>query len=204
VSALSTRVVGVVLAAGRGERLRPLTDTRPKALCTVGGVALVDLAIDRLRPNVDAIAVNAHYLREQLEAHLAGNDVHVSVEEPEALGTAGALGHLRDWIDGRDVLLTNSDAWYSVRPPALTGPRMQLLVVKDPARRDFDDWRYAGTAFMPWSVVATLPDASAGLYEVCWREAWATNSLDLVPYDGGFIDCGTPEDLRAANEATHG
>ena len=106
----------MLLAAGRGERLRPLTDTRPKALLPVDGVPLVDLAIERLRPHVAEVAVNAHYLHDQLERHLAGRDVHVSVEQPVALGTAGALGALRDWIAGRDVLVTNADAWYGDQP----------------------------------------------------------------------------------------
>ena len=192
-----------MLAAGRGERLRPLTDRTPKVLLPVGGVPLVDLAIARLRPYVDAVAVNAHYLHEQLSAHLADQDVHMSVEEPEALGTAGALGHLRPWIAGRDVLLTNGDVWYSAPPPELAdgGTRMRLLAVHDPTRADYGEWRYAGSCYLPWRYVRSLPDTPSGLHEVCWREAWATNTLDLVPYTGQYIDCGTPSDYRAANRA---
>ncbi len=103
-------LVGVVLAAGRGTRLRPLTRLRPKALCPVGNVPLVDLALDRVRPAVDDVAVNLHHGRRALDLHLA-DDVHRSVEEDEALGTAGALGQLRPWIDGRGVLVVNADAW---------------------------------------------------------------------------------------------
>ena len=189
----------MVLAAGRGERLRPLTDTTPKALLPVRGVPLLDLAIERLRPHVEEIAVNAHWLHEQLENHLAGRDVHLSVEEPEPLGTAGALGQLREWIDGRDVLLTNADAWYSEPPPPLRGPRMQLLAVDTGSAADFDDWLYAGTCFMPWSAVEKLEPVPTGLYEVCWRDAWQTGDLEFVPYTGRFIDCGTPEDYAEVN-----
>ncbi len=49
--------------------------------------------------------------------------------------------------------------------------------------------------------VCELPATPAGLHEVCWRDAWATNSLDLVPYTGQFIDCGTQADLEMANRA---
>ena len=74
-------VVGIVLAAGAGTRLRPLTLERPKALCPVGDVPLVDLAVDRVAPFVGAVAVNVHHGRDQLEPHLfARGDVHVSVE----------------------------------------------------------------------------------------------------------------------------
>ena len=100
-------LVGVVLAAGRGTRLRPLTRLRPKALCPVGNVPLVDLALERVRPAVGEVAVNLHHGRRTLDAHLA-DDVHRSVEADQPLGTAGALGLLRSWIDGRGVLVVNA------------------------------------------------------------------------------------------------
>src|SRR5690606_16890365 len=99
-------LAGVVLAAGAGSRLAPLTRLRPKALCPVGGRALVDHALDRLRPHVERLSVNLHHGADALDGHLPV-DVHRSVEMPVALGTAGALGALRPWVDGRDVLLTN-------------------------------------------------------------------------------------------------
>jgi CTP:molybdopterin cytidylyltransferase MocA len=194
----------VVLAAGRGERLRPLTDLRPKALCPVDNVALVDLAIERLRLHVDEVAVNAHYLHEQLEAHLADAGVHVSVEQPEALGTAGALGQLRDWIAGRDVLVTNADVWYGDLPPAPLSDHMRLLVTREPGRGDFGDWRYAGTCFMPWYEVRDLVPSPSGLYEVRWREAFRAGRLEFMPYGGVHFDCGTPADYLAANLAASG
>ena len=86
---------GVVLAAGAGTRLRPLTDLRPKALCPVGGRPLLDLALDRLEPHTGTgprhLAVNAHHHAEQVVDHV-GRRAHLSLEQPEPLGTAGALG----------------------------------------------------------------------------------------------------------------
>jgi hypothetical protein len=196
-------LAGVVLAAGAGTRLRPLTDLRPKALCPVGNVALVDGAIERLREVTSAIAVNAHHRRDQLEDYLAGRDVYVSVEADEALGTAGALGFLRPWIGGRPVVVTNADAWLRVdlRPfvAGWDGRRVRLLVVPDPERGDFGDLRYAGVALLPWEVVRGFEPVPSGLYEVCWRPAWEQGALDLVVHDGAFVDCGTPADYLAAN-----
>src|ERR687897_3632822 len=106
----STGVCAVVLAAGEGARLRPLTRVLPKPLCPVDGIPLIDHAIERARSAIRAVAVNVHHGREAVEAHLDGR-VHVSVEEPEALGTAGALGRLRPWIDGRATLVLNGDTW---------------------------------------------------------------------------------------------
>lgn len=198
---------GVVLAAGAGTRLRPLTDLLPKALCPVGNVALVDLAVGRVRPVAADVAVNVHHGRAALEAHLAGR-VHLSVEEPEALGTAGALGHLRDWVAGRAVVVANADAWHrfdlAVLLDGWDGERVRLLVVEDPARGDFGPWRYCGAALMPWPEVRLLPATPAGLYEASWGRRHEEGRLDLVPVAGPFFDCGTPPDYLAANLAASG
>src|SRR5262245_2968801 len=107
---MTSSVAGIVLAAGAGTRLRPLTTGRPTHLCPANGVPLVDLAIERVRTVTDSVAVNLHHGREALAAHLGGR-VHLSIELPEALGTAGAVGRLRDWVDGRAVVAVNADAW---------------------------------------------------------------------------------------------
>ena len=105
-------LAAVVLAAGEGRRLRPLTLRRPKPLCPVGNVALLDHALSRVGALGVPLAVNVHHGREQLERHLADRpDVHVSIEADRALGTAGALGHLREWLDGRDAVVVNADTW---------------------------------------------------------------------------------------------
>lgn len=192
--------VGVVLAAGLGTRLRPLTDVRPKALWPVGGVPLVDLAIERVRPWVDDVAVNVHAGREQMEAHLAGRGVHLSVED-ELLGTAGALGRLKGWIAGRAVLVSNADAWHrfdlGVLVDGWDGARPRLLVVRDETRGDFGPWRYVGTALLPWADVVSLEPVPSGLYERCWRD----RDVELCAVEGEFYDCGTLPDYEAANAA---
>src|SRR5688500_9646540 len=109
---MADSVAGVVLAAGAGTRLRPLTLLRPKALCPVGDRPLVDHALDRVHRVTSDVAASAPRGLDQMRAHLDGL-VHLSVEQPEALGTAGALGLLRPWIAGRAVLVTNADAWLS-------------------------------------------------------------------------------------------
>ncbi|MEJ7583061.1 MAG: hypothetical protein WKF43_03035 [Acidimicrobiales bacterium] len=113
----------------------------------MGSVPLVDLAIGRLRSHVVETAVNVHHGRTQLVAHVADR-VHVSVEEPIVLGTAGALGQLRGWIDQRPVLVTNADAWLPADLSSFCtgwdGERIRLLVVDDPRRGDFGRYRYCG------------------------------------------------------------
>jgi len=204
---MADSLAGVVLAAGAGTRLAPLTRLRPKALCPVDSRPLVDQAIDRLRPHTGDVAVNVHHGRRQLESHLDGR-VHLSVEEPEALGTAGALGRLRDRIAGRPVLVTNADAWLPADLGVLLdgwdGQRVRLLTVATSGAADFGDDRYCGAALFPWEAVRDLEPVPSGLYEVSWRHRWADGTLDLVRHRGPFVDCGTLASYLAANLAASG
>src|SRR3954451_10846153 len=108
-------VAVVVLAAGEGRRLRPLTSIHPKPLCPVNNVPLIELAFGEVAACVGAIgpermAVNAHHLADQIVAWV-GDRAHISLEQPAALGTAGGGGHLRSWLDGRPLLIRNTDVW---------------------------------------------------------------------------------------------
>ncbi len=196
-------VAAVVLAAGAGSRLRPLSTLRPKALCPVGGVPLVDLAVARVRAVTGAVAVNVHASQPTLAAHLEALGVHVSTEDGDRLGTAGALGRLRPWIDGRPTLVVNADTW----SPATLGPlvegwegiRPRLLATVDPSLATWGDIAYAGAAVLPWSQVRRFPAAPAGLWEVSWRDLEPGAGLDLVVTGEPVVDCGTPARYLRAN-----
>ena len=196
-----TEVAAVVLAAGHGRRLRPLTDIRPKALCPVDNVPLVDAALARVAPVTDRVAVNVHHLRDQMEEHLAGR-AHLSIE-PRLLGTARALARLRDWLDARPALVVNADAWHRIDLSPLfegwDGRRVRLLVVDDAARGDFGRWRFAGASLMPWPEVRALPADPNGLFETTWGPRHEEGRLDLVAAAGPFFDCGTTREYLAAN-----
>ncbi len=205
-------LAGVVLAAGRGERLRPLTDLRPKPLCPIANRPLVDLALERLSARVGTgparLAVNAHYRAAAVAEHVGGR-AHLSDEQPEALGTAGALGALRPWLDGRDVLLTNSDAYLPEGLGSLVrewdGRRIRLLCKDVGAPADFGTLQYVGACLMPWAAVEPLSPEPSGLYEVLWRREYEAGRLDLVETAQMAIDCGRPVDYLAANlHASHG
>jgi N-acetyl-alpha-D-muramate 1-phosphate uridylyltransferase len=204
-------LAGVVLAAGAGTRLRPLTAVRPKALCTVAGRTLLDGALARLAPHVARSAVNAHHHADQVVAALAGRDVHVEVERPVALGTAGALGNLRGWLAGAAVLLTNADACHpgdddplGVLLDGWDGERPRLLCARTGVRQDFGDLQYVGSAALPWWSVRELPATPAGLYEVSWRQLYADGGLDVIETPGPAVDCGTPVDYLRANMLASG
>jgi NDP-sugar pyrophosphorylase family protein len=201
----ATGVCAVVLAAGEGARLRPLTRVLPKPLCPVDGIPLIDHALQRARSATSAIAVNVHHAREAIEAHLDGR-VHVSVEEPQALGTAGALGRLRPWIDGRPTLVLNGDTWCPGSLAAFVagadGTRVRLALA-GPEERLGPASRIAA-ALMPWPEVARLVPVPSGLYEGSWRALADSGEIDIVRWDGPCLDCGTPARYLAANLAASG
>jgi len=201
----ATGVCAVVLAAGEGARLRPLTRVLPKPLCPVDGIPLIDHALQRARSATSAIAVNVHHAREAIEAHL-DDRVHVSVEEPQALGTAGALGRLRPWIDGRPTLVLNGDTWCPGSLAAFVagadGTRVRLALA-GPEERLGPASRIAA-ALMPWPEVARLVPVPSGLYEGSWRALADSGEIDIVRWDGPCLDCGTPARYLAANLAASG
>lgn len=210
-TAAADGLAGVVLAAGLGTRLAPLTTLRPKALCPVGNRPLLDLALDRLAGvgliGGGAVAVNAHHHAAAMATAVDGRAT-LSVENPAPLGSAGAVGALRGWIDGRHTLIANADAYLDGGVDAILagwdGERIRLLVVDDPARGDFGRWRFAGCSLLPWREVAALGPHVSSLYETRWRPGLAADRVELVPYGGTFIDCGTPDAYLAANLHTSG
>ncbi len=107
----------VLMAGGKGERLRPLTEKTPKPLLPVGGKAIIDHNIDRLITfGVKNISVTVNYLKEQLEEHYAephnGIQVH-TVCEPKFLGTIGSIKFVKEFFNDT-VLVMNSDLFTNI------------------------------------------------------------------------------------------
>ena len=104
----------MVLAAGLGKRMRPLTATRPKPLVEVAGKPLIDHVFDRLRSaGVKRAVVNVHYFADSLEAHLKARvrdiEVVISDERKLLMETGGGLVHARAELGDKPFLCVNSD-----------------------------------------------------------------------------------------------
>lgn len=184
--------------------MRPLSLLRPKVLCPVGADPLIDHALGRLASVADDLAVNAHVSQPRLVEHLDGR-AHVSVEEGEALGTAGGVGNLREWIDGRAVVVVNGDTWCPGGLDALVegwdGQSIRILVAGD---EPFGPRSRIAGSLMPWDVVRTLPTTPAGLWEVSWRQALEDGRIESVHHHGPFVDCADAVDYLRANLAAAG
>lgn len=127
----------MLMAAGLGKRMRPLTATRPKPLVKVAGKALMDHALDRLAAGgIKTVVVNVHYLADTVEAHLRTRkdmDFRISDERAKLLETGGGLIHAKPLLGDKPFICANSDNLW-IDGPAETLDMMQRLW--DPERMD--------------------------------------------------------------------
>lgn len=212
---MTVEVGGILLAAGEGVRLRPLTEVLPKALCPVGNVPLLDRGLARLAglglSGPGAVAVNAAYLAEQIVRHV-GDRAHLSVEPAGPLGTSGGVGRLTGWLDGRGALVGNADGYLAdpAREPGKdiaalldgwSGETVRMLTKPVPpgGTGGFSGRRFAGFSLIPWRYLRDLAAVKTDLVRTVWRPAEAAGELELIPYDGVYIDTGTPADYLTAN-----
>lgn len=208
-------IAAVVLAAGEGRRLRPLTEQLPKALCPVGNVALLDRQLARLGglglTGADTVAVNAAYLGNQIVGHV-GERAHLSIEPDGPIGTSGGIAALKDWIGGRGVLVGNADGYLAdpAREPGKdiaamldgwSGETVRLLTkpLLPGTTGGFSGRRFAGFSLLPWRHVRDLEAVQSDLVRTVWRPAEAEGALELINYEGVYIDTGTPADYLRAN-----
>jgi len=133
--------IAMVLAAGLGTRMRPLTDDRPKALVEVRGKALIDHMLDRLSAaGVETAVVNVHYFADLVEAHLTareakglGPKIVISDERAQALETGGGVRHALPLLGEGPVFVANIDSvWIEQAGPAIDA----VAAAWDPVRMD--------------------------------------------------------------------
>ena len=127
----------MVLAAGLGTRMRPLTDDRPKALVEVAGKVLIDHVLDRLRDaGVQRAVVNVHHFADQIQAHLARRrdlEILISDERTGLLDSGGGIKHATALLGRDPIFVANIDSLW------IEGAQRVLETLKaawDPARMD--------------------------------------------------------------------
>lgn len=219
----------VLMAGGRGERLRPLTLDTPKPLLKVGGKAIIDYNVGELEAcGVENIYVTVNYLAEKIESHFHGREGRACVEcvrEPKRLGTMGSLA-LIDTLRHDDILVMNSDLLtnldfeqmylhhlkngadltvaavpYTVSVPfaimQLDGVRVTGLSEKP----TFNYFANAGVYILKRSLLAMI-ERGEYLDAPDFMEKLIGEGLNVscFPVKGTWIDIGSPDDYRYANE----
>lgn len=211
----------MILAAGRGERMRPLTDTVPKPLLEAGGQPLIVHQVRRLgRAGCREIVINLGWRGEQLREALGGGgqwgvSIRYSEEGWPALETAGGIRRALPLLGEAPFLVVNGDVWFDFDPACLAlraGDEACLALVDNPPHNPDGDfalaesdrvrcsgtprWTFAGVGLYRPSLFADLPEERAPLGPLL-REAAARDRVGGRVFSGEWLDVGTPEALAA-------
>lgn len=214
----------MILAAGRGERMRPLTDRTPKPLLPVAGKPLIVWHLERLaKAGIRDIVINHAHLGDQIEALLDdgaawGVSISYSEEPPGALETAGGIANALSLLGEEPFLVVNGDIWcdldFTALPALAACDLAHLVLVPNPPHHpdgDFDlqDGRVRGVpprltfsgigCYRPELFAAVERGKPAKLAPLL-REAMAADRVSGQIHTGRWIDVGTPERLAALDE----
>lgn len=209
----------MILAAGRGERLRPATDSTPKPLLRVGGAALIEHHLLALsRAGVGEVVINHSHLGERIVAALgdgARYGVHIRYSpEPEALETGGGIKRALPLLGNAPFLVVNADIWTEFPYGRLLTPLdglARLVLVDSPAHHPRGDFDLRGGRV---TNAPRLTFAGIGLYDPqlfarceagrfplapLLRDAADRGLVEGLYYDGTWVDVGTAERLAEAD-----
>lgn len=220
----------MILAAGRGERMRPLTDHTPKPLLSVGGKPLIVWHLERLaRAGCRQVVINHAHLGEQIPAALGdggawGLDIRYSPEPPGALETAGGIARALPLMGHEPFLVLNGDIFCDWDPAAALALDMQdrlahLVLVDNPPHHPAGDFAlvdgrvgnqeagrltFAGIGIYAPVLFAGLdPDQPAKLAPLL-RTAADAGQVSGERHGGRWVDVGTPERLRELDAEIRG
>jgi len=212
----------MILAAGRGERLRPLTDRMPKALVDAGGKPLLAWHLERLRrAGVREVVINVSHLAGKITGRFGdGGSVGMRIDwshEPAPLETAGGIALARALLGPEPFLLVNADIWCDFAFSKLAGFDLggrlaHLVLVPNPEQHPAGDftlangivgnapsprYTYAGIAVISPRLVAGVTAGSKAQLAPLWRAAADRGEVTGELYEGHWSDVGTPERLSA-------
>jgi len=209
----------MILAAGLGKRMRPLTDHCPKPLLPVAGKPLIVHHIERLRQaGIHELVINVSYRAEQIMAALGDGRAHqVSIQwshEPSPLETGGAIRQALPLLGESPFLLINGDVWCDYLPDAAAlaaEDLAHLVLVDNPAQHPDGDFAlhqgrvasagaprltFAGISLLRPALVASEPPGAFALAPLL-RQAMAEGRVSGEHFAGHWVDVGTPERLAA-------
>ena len=212
----------MIFAAGRGTRMGAMTEHCPKPLVKVAGRPLLDYALESTQ-GIPTRVVNTHYLAEQIETHLVGQDVVVSHERDLLLDTGGGLTKALPLLDSNPVYTLNSDAilrgpnpfdvlqsaWQDHMECLLLCVRMERAIGRK-GGGDFTfaedgqlirkgDMCYIGAQITRIDGLTEIKEDVFSL-NVLWNNAAKRGGLFGVEYPGHWCDVGHPEGIELAED----
>ena len=219
----------VIMAGGKGERLRPLTEKTPKPLLPIGGKAIIDHNIDRLITyGVKHINVTVNYLGEQLENHfrVPHKDIQVkTVREPKFLGTIGSIKFVKEFYNDT-ILVMNSDLFTNINyedfylhfkeHDAVMSAAAVPYTVSVPygifdlegrnirgliEKPTYNYYANAGIYLIKKSALDEIPqDTFFNATDLIERLISEGKKVIRFPLNGTWIDIGNPQEYQKANE----
>jgi MurNAc alpha-1-phosphate uridylyltransferase len=212
----------MILAAGRGERMRPLTDDTPKPLLRIGGQTLIEHHIHVLaQAGFTELVINHAHLGEQIVAALGdgnayGVEIHYSAETPPALETGGGIFNALPLLGEDPFLVLNADIWTDFplgELPQQIGGLAHLVLVDNPEHHPEGDFSLSagqvsqrGPAMLTFSGIGVyspelFSGCAAGAFPLAplLRQAMDDDRVSGEHYQGSWFDIGTPERLEAVN-----
>jgi len=219
----------VLLAAGRGSRMRSLTDKTPKPLLKVGDFTLIEHHLYHLRDQgFKRVVINVAYLSDQIRAYLGdGKKYNLTIDYSDesqtgALETAGGLKHALPLIQSDPFLVVNADIWTDFSFNELLTPLNKsgrVVLVDNPEHNPDGDFQltqgklsttnnnssivdrvtFSGIALYKKSLFENLKPGKSALGPIL-RSLIDARDLEGVKYAGEWIDIGTPERLDELNQ----
>jgi N-acetyl-alpha-D-muramate 1-phosphate uridylyltransferase len=220
----------LIFAAGRGERMRPLTEHTPKPLLAAGGKPLIAWHLERLAAlGITDVVVNTSHLAERFPAVLGDGSrwslrLHYVYEGDEPLETGGGMRNALPWLDGPCFLAINGDIWcdfdLATLPSEPTG-LAHLLLVDNPAHHPAGDFVLGADGRLSADDGPRLTFAGIGLYRPALltlgpepseppmpfklapllQKAIATGAVSGSHHRGAWTDVGTPQRLAELDRA---
>ena len=219
----------MILAAGRGERMRPLTDTTPKPLLEVGNKPLIQHHIEKLaNAGIRRIVINHAWLGEHIEAKLGdGSRFNVDIvysREEQALETAGGIANALPLLGAEPFFVVNGDVYCELNFKRFCSEPIQrlarLLMVPNPVHNSDGDfaisnglltekssgiaaYTFSGIAIYRPEFFSQLPVEKRPLAPEI-RKHMSEKQVEAQLYHGRWCDVGTPDRLTALNEELGG
>jgi len=212
----------MILAAGRGERMRPLTDDTPKPLLRIGGQTLIERHIHVLsQAGISQLVINIAYLGEQLVSALGdgaayGVEINYSREPENALETGGGIFNALPLLGSEPFIVLNADIWTDFpfeSLPSQPEGLVHLVLVDNPSHHPGGDFALTGSRVSQHGPVMRTfggigvyrPELFAGCRSGAFplapllRRAMGDEQVSGEFYSGSWFDIGTPERLDEVN-----